>query len=235
MKKLMVVSMSMILGLSAGHALAFGLPKIPGAGALGAVTGGGTAVDVDGFMAKAALTNQLFKESRTQLALMMGDKTQVAELQALLDTLKNTSDPKEREALLQKIQVVNEQVLAAGKADQDAVAARLAAASDESKAKAKAAAANFALAALQATELAPAGQSALTSLTSNPVQAAKLATKIGSIKALISDITGIVGNSTMALTELPSIMSKAKIPVAMPKSAAEAPVSAGDLLTQSSK
>lgn len=231
MKKILtVIATSTVFALAAGQAQAFGLPKIPGAGALGAVTGGGTAVDVDGFMAKAALTNQLFKESRTQLALMMGDKAQVAELQALLDTLKNTSDPKEREALLQKIQVVNEQVLAAGKADQDAVAARLAAASDESKAKAKAAAANFALAALQATELAPAGQSALTSLTSNPVQAAKLATKIGSIKALITDITGIVGNSTMALTELPSIMSKAKIKVEMPKSAASKPEEASSLL-----
>ena len=124
MKKILtVIATSTVFALAAGQAQAFGLPKIPGAGALGAVTGGGTAVDVDGFMAKAALTNQLFKESRTQLALMMGDKAQVAELQALLDTLKNTSDPKEREALLQKIQVVNEQVLAAGKADQDAVAA----------------------------------------------------------------------------------------------------------------
>jgi hypothetical protein len=223
MKKYIVLSISMMLGLSASHALAFGLPKIPGAGALSAVTGGGTAVDVDGFMAKAALTNQLFKESRTQLALMMGDKTQVAELQALLDTLKTTSDPKEKDAISQKIQAINEQVMTAGKADQDAVAARLAAASDESKAKAKAAAANFALAALQATELAPAGQSALSSLTSNPVQAAKLATKIGSIKTLIADISGIVGNSTMALTELPSIMSKAKIPVTMPTSAKDAP------------
>ncbi len=230
MKKLMVVSMSMMLGLAASHALAFGLPKIPGAGMLGAVTGGGTAVDVDGFMAKAALTNQLFKDSRAQLASMMGNKEQVAELQALQDTLKNTSDPKEKEALTQKIQTISEEVMAAGKADQDVVAARLAAASDESKAKAKAAAANFALAALQATELAPAGQSALSSLTSNPMQAAKLATKIGSIKTLITDIKGIVGNSTMALTELPSIMSKAKIPVAMPTSAKDAPVSADGLL-----
>lgn len=232
MKKLIVVSMSVMLGLSASHALAFGLPKIPGAGMLGAVTGGGTAVDVDGFMAKAALTNQLFKESRTQLALMMGDKTQIAELQALQATLNTTSDPKEQDAISQKIQAINEQVMTASKADQDAVAARLAAASDESKAKAKAAAANFALAALQATELAPAGQSALSSLTSNPMQAAKLATKIGSIKTLITDIKGIVGNSTMALTELPSIMSKAKIPVAMPKSAAEAPLSADNMLEQ---
>lgn len=230
MKKLMVVSMSMMLGLAASHALAFGLPKIPGAGMLGAVTGGGTAVDVDGFMAKAALTNQLFKDSRAQLASMMGTKEQVAELQALQDTLKNTSDPKEKEALTQKIQTISEEVMAAGKADQDVVAARLAAASDESKAKAKAAAANFALAALQATELAPAGQSALSSLTSNPMQAAKLATKIGSIKTLITDIKGIVGNSTMALTELPSIMSKAKIPVTMPTSAKDAPVSADGLL-----
>lgn len=230
MKKLMVVSMSMMLGLSASHALAFGLPKIPGAGMLGAVTGGGTAVDVDGFIAKAALTNQLFKESRTQLALMMGDKNQVAELQALLDKLKTTSDPKEKDAISLEIQAINEQVMTASKTDQDAVAARLAAASDESKAKAKAAAANFALAALQATELAPAGQSALSSVTSNPMQAAKLVTKIGSIKTLITDIKGIVGNSTMALTELPSIMSKAKIPVAMPTSAKDAPVSAEGLL-----
>jgi len=96
MKKLMVVSMSMMLGLAASHALAFGLPKIPGAGMLGAVTGGGTAVDVDGFMAKAALTNQLFKDSRAQLASMMGNKEQVAELQALQDTLKTPRIPRKR-------------------------------------------------------------------------------------------------------------------------------------------
>lgn len=233
MNTLAKASLSVLLVCMANSASAgFGLSNLKSMAT--AVQGGtadsGGAVDIHGFMEKASVVNQLFMESRTQLALMLADKTMVAELQGKLATLQKTSDPKERKAQLAAINTLSQGALEAANQDQAATAAALASASGESKQKAVNALTNFVIASLRATDLAPAGQSALSSLTANPTQAMSLAGKVSNLKDLVVDVKGIATNSTMALTQIPSIMTKAKIPFTMPTSAATAPVDASNLL-----
>jgi len=233
MNTLVKASLSVLLVCMASSASAgFGLSNLKSmANAIqGDTADSGGAVDINGFMEKASIVNQLFMESRTQLALMLADKTMVAELQGKLDTLQKTSDPKERKAQLATINTLSQSALEAANQDQAATAAALASASSESKQKAVNALTNFVIASLRATDLAPAGQSALSSLTANPTQAMSLAGKVSNLKDLVVDVKGIATNSTMALTKIPSIMTKAKIPFTMPTSATTQPVDASNLL-----
>ena len=211
MKKL-PVAFALILAAStiSTHVTAFGLPKIPGL----PVGGSGTAVDVDGFMTKASETNKLFQDSALTLALAVSDKDKVAELESLQTALAATADPKEKDALVKQISEKSTAALNAASEQQEAAAARISTAKDEQRDKYIKAATNFALGALQATELAPAGQSAIASLQSNPLQA----TKLLGLKRTMSDVTGIVGNSTLALTKVPGIFRAAKIPLTLPTS-----------------
>ncbi|MFO1390611.1 MAG: hypothetical protein U1E94_00080 [Agitococcus sp.] len=211
MKKIALVLLMAAVNFVPTPVLAFGLPKIPGIPILG---GGGAAVDVQGFIDKASATNKLFQESALTLAMAIGDKTKVAELEALKKALDDTTDPKEKDAIVKKISEASNAALTAASEEKEAAAARLAEAKGEQLEKYLGAAKNFALGALQATELVPAGQSALASLQSNPLQA----TKLLGLKRTISDITGIVSNSTLALTKVPSIFAAANIPLTLPSS-----------------
>ena len=211
MKKL-PVAFALILAAStiSTHVAAFGLPKIPGL----PVGSSGTAVDVDGFMTKASETNKLFQDSALTLALAVSDKDKVAELETLQTALAATADPKEKDALVKQISEKSTAALNAASEQQEAAAARISTAKDEQRDKYIKAAANFALGTLQAAELAPAGQSAIASLESNPLQA----TKLLGLKRTMSDVTGIVSNSTLALTKVPGIFRAANIPLTLPTS-----------------
>lgn len=212
MKKVVIALLVTSAALSSTTVLAFGLPKIPGASLL--LGGSGTAVDVEGFMTKAANTNKLFQDSALVLAMAVGDKAKVAELEALQKTLEATTDPKEKEAVIKQIAAASNATLTAASEEKEAAAARLSEAKEEQLAKYVLAAKHFALGALQAAELAPAGQSALASLQSNPLQV----TKLLGLKNTIGDIAGIVKGSSLALTKVPGIFATAKIPLTLPKS-----------------
>ena len=109
---------------------------------------------------------------------------------------------------------LSNEALNAAAEQKEAAAARLNEAKGEQLEKYLSAAKNFALGALQAAELAPAGQSAIASLQSNPLQV----TKLLGLKQTVSDITGIVGSSSLALTKVPSIFMAAQIPLTLPTS-----------------
>jgi hypothetical protein len=210
MKKL-TLALVMTIAIIPSQVLAFGLPKIPGVPILG---GGGAAVDIEGFMNKASATNKLFQESALTLAMAIGDKAKVAELEALKKSLEEATDPKEKDAIVKKMSALSNEALNAAAEQKEAAAARLNEAKGEQLEKYLSAAKNFALGALQAAELAPAGQSAIASLQSNPLQV----TKLLGLKQTVSDITGIVGNSSLALTKVPSIFMAAQIPLTLPTS-----------------
>lgn len=210
MKKL-TLALMMTMAIIPSQVLAFGLPKIPGIPILG---GSGAAVDIEGFMTKASATNNLFQESALTLAMAIGDKAKVAELEALRKSLEETTDPKEKDAIVKKMSALSNEALNAAAEQKEAAAARLNEAKGEQLEKYLSAAKNFALGALQAAELAPAGQSAIASLQSNPLQV----TKLLGLKQTVSDITGIVGSSSLALTKVPSIFMAAQIPLTLPTS-----------------
>lgn len=210
MKKL-TLALTLAVAIIPTQVLAFGLPKIPGIPVLG---GGGAAVDIEGFMTKASVTNKLFQDSALILAMAVGDKAKVAELDALQKSLEVAADPKEKEALVKQIADASTATLNAATEQKEAAALRLSEVQGEQRDKYVSAAKSFALGVLQAAELAPAGQSAIVSLQSNPLQV----TKLLGLKRTVTDITGIAGNSTLALTKVPSIFMAAKIPLVLPTS-----------------
>jgi hypothetical protein len=202
--------------------LAFGLPKIPGVGG-GASTGASQAVDVDGFMVKASETNALFQQSALLLTAFLGDKAKTAELQTKLNAIQAIADPKEKAAQLKAAFTENEAVVKATLDNTAQAAENLNQAQADQRQKIINAAYNFALGVIQAKDLVPNGQSAIASVQSNPMQA----TKLVGLKNTVSDLTGIVGNSTLALTTVPSLFKQAKIDAPMPTSISDKPVPFG--------
>lgn len=229
MKKLVLASMTMAaIGCSAS-ALAFDFSKVTSAVSAVSGSSANNTADLSGFLANAELVNNLFSTSRTQLALMLTDQKTAAELQAKLDSLKNTSDAKERAATQAQINTMSQAVLDAAKKDQDAAVAQLQSASTAKKEKAVAALTNFGLAALKASDLAPQGKAVSSNLMTNPTLLLNSGYNASQFKDLYSNLTGIASNSAFALKDMPKIFLNAKIKVEMPTSSASKPVEIKDL------
>jgi len=220
MKKTTVaLALSAVMGLSVSSmGFAFGLPKIPGIGA--SSNSNAQAVDVEGFMVKASETNAMFQQSALLLTTFLGDKSKVAALDTELKAIEAISDVKERSAKMKALAEQNKAVIEASLSDKAKAQEELGKLQAEQRGRAIAAAFNFALGVMQAKELVPAGQSAITSIQSNPMQA----TKLVGLKNTVSDLTGIVGNTTLALTTVPSLFKAAKIDAPIPTSSSDKPV-----------
>ena len=215
-KTTLVLAFSAVMGVSLSTgSFAFGLPKIPGVGA--SSNSNTQAVDVEGFMVKAAETNAMFQQSALLLTVYLGDKSKVAALDTELKAIQAISDPKERTAKMKQLAEKNKAVTDAVMADQTKAQEELNKLEAEQRKRAINAAFNFALGVIQAKDLVPAGQSAITSVQSNPMQA----TKLLGLKNTVSDLTGIVGNTTLALTTVPSLFKAAKIDAPIPTSSSD--------------
>ena len=215
-KTTLVLAFSAVMGVSLSTgSFAFGLPKIPGVGA--SSNSNTQAVDVEGFMVKAAETNAMFQQSALLLTVYLGDKSKVAALDTELKAIQAISDPKERSAKMKQLAEKNKAVTDAVMADQTKAQEELNKLEAEQRKRAINAAFNFALGVIQAKDLVPAGQSAITSVQSNPMQA----TKLVGLKNTVSDLTGIVGNTTLALTTVPSLFKAAKIDAPIPTSSSD--------------
>lgn len=229
MKILLFASFAVSVLSYSATVMAFDFSKVTSA--VSAVTGSSAnnTVDIQGFLANAELVNSLFSTSRAQLALMLTDQKTASELQAKLDSLKTTSNPKEKAATQAQIDTISQAVLDAAKKDQDAAANQLQNASTAKKEKAVAALTNFGLAALKASDLAPQGKGVSTSIMSNPTMLLNSGYNASQFKSLYSNLTGIASNSTFALKDMPKIFAAAKIKVEMPTSSASKPVEVKDL------
>ena len=215
-KTTLVLAFSAVMGVSLSTgSFAFGLPKIPGVGV--SANSNTQAVDVEGFMVKAAETNAMFQQSALLLTVYLGDKSKVAALDTELKAIQAISDPKERAAKMKQLAEKNKAVTDAVMADQTKAQEELNKLEAEQRKRAINAAFNFALGVIQAKDLVPAGQSAITSVQSNPMQA----TKLVGLKNTVSDLTGIVGNTTLALTTVPSLFKAAKIDAPIPTSSSD--------------
>ena len=218
MKKLAIVlGLSLSAAMFSQASMAFGLPKIPGIGGSASAT---PAVDVDGFMVKASETNMLFQQSALLLTAFLGDKAKTAELQTKLNAIQTIADPKERAAQMNATFSASKLVVEETLNNTTQAAENLNQAQGDQRQKIINAAFNFALGVIQAKDLVPSGQNAIASIQSNPMQAAKL---VG-LKNTVGDLTGIVGNSTLALTTVPSLFKQAKIDAPMPTSVSDKPV-----------
>lgn len=185
-------------------------------------------LDLAGFLKQAQATNAMFTQSRTALATLFAERKDSEELKTKLNSLKTTSDVKEKAAIQKEITKLTDEVLEASKKDEAATLERINALSASQKQLLVNSLTNFAIAGLSARELVVNSKQVSMQLLTNPMNLSNSGMSLMDAKGLLSDVTGIAKNSTMALVEYPQLMKKAGLNFKAPESAAAKPVDISD-------
>ncbi|EXA66531.1 hypothetical protein J504_1473 [Acinetobacter baumannii 348935] len=185
-------------------------------------------LDLAGFLKQAQATNAMFTQSRTALATLFAERKDSEELKTKLNSLKTTSDVKEKAAIQKEITKLTDEVLEASKKDEAATLERINALSASQKQLLVNSLTNFAIAGLSARELVVNSKQVSMQLLTNPMNLSNSGMSLMDAKGLLSDVTGIARNSTMALVEYPQLMKKAGLNFKAPESAAAKPVDISD-------
>ena len=201
--------------ISVGTASAFGLPGL-GVGSSSA------AGDPDEFLKKAQTSEKLIDASAQSMFNAVASKEDQARVEEIQKKMNETSDPKEKNALQRE---VTKTELAAVQERANNEELKKDAANWDAKKKEHVSSAfyNYALGALQAALLVPEGNNIVKSIKSNPVNAAKLATKLDSVTGSVTALGGIAGNSAKVIGALKTLMSAANIQIKLPTTASEKP------------
>lgn len=185
-------------------------------------------LDLAGFLKQAQATNAMFTQSRTALATLFAERKDSEELKTKLNSLKTTSDVKEKAAIQKEITKLTDEVLEASKKDEAATLERINALSASQKQLLVNSLTNFAIAGLSARELVVNSKQVSMQLLTNPMSLSNSGMSLMDAKGLLSDVTGIAKNSTMALVEYPQLMKKAGLNFKAPESALAKPVDISD-------
>ena len=186
---------------------------------------GSSSADPDAFLARAQLAESLIDKSSDSLFKAVASKEEQAKMEELQKKLNETTDNKEKNAL--RHQITESETATIEKNANDKEVQAQAKNWDEKKKKQVASAFfNFSLGALQAALLVPEGTSIAKSIAGNPVNAARLAFKLGSVYDSVKALGGILGNSAKVIGALKTLMSAANIEVKTPASATEKQVEA---------
>lgn len=185
-------------------------------------------LDLAGFLKQAQVTNAMFIQSRTTLATLFAERKDSEELKTKLNSLKTTSDVKEKEAIQKEITKLTNDVLDASKKDEAATLERINALSVSQKQLLVNSLTNFAIAGLSARELVLNSKQVSMQMLSNPRSVSDSGMSFMDAKGLLGDVTGIAKNATMALVEYPQLMKKAGLNFKAPESAAAKPVDISD-------
>ena len=185
-------------------------------------------LDLAGFLKQAQATNAMFTQSRTALATLFAERKDSEELKTKLNSLKTTSDVKEKAAIQKEITKLTDEVLEASKKDEAATLERINALSASQKQLLINSLTNFAIAGLSARELVVNSKQVSMQLLTNPMSLSNSGMSLMDAKGLLSDVTGIAKNSTMALVEYPQLMKKAGLNFKAPESAVAKPVDISD-------
>lgn len=180
-------------------------------------------MDIAGFLKQAQSTNQMFTQSRTALATLFAERKDSEELKTKLNSLKTTSDVKEKEAIQKEITKLTNDVLDASKKDQSATLEKINALNVSQKNLLLDSMTNYVIASLSARELVSNSKDVSMQLLSNPSAISNSGMSLMDAKGLLGDVTGIAKNSTMALVEYPKLMKKAGFDFKAPESAATKP------------
>ncbi len=187
-------------------------------------------LDLAGFLKQAQATNAMFTQSRTALATLFAERKDSEELKTKLNSLKTTSDVKEKAAIQKEITKLTDEVLEASKKDEAATLERINALSASQKQLLVNSLTNFAIAGLSARELVVNSKQVSMQLLTNPMSLSNSGMSLMDAKGLLSDVTGIAKNSTMALVEYPQLMKKAGLNFKAPESAVAKPVDISDFI-----
>lgn len=187
-------------------------------------------LDLAGFLKQAQATNAMFTQSRTALATLFAERKDSEELKTKLNSLKTTSDVKEKAAIQKEITKLTDEVLEASKKDEAATLERINALSASQKQLLVNSLTNFAIAGLSARELVVNSKQVSMQLLTNPMSLSNSGMSLMDAKGLLSNVTGIAKNSTMALVEYPQLMKKAGLNFKAPESAVAKPVDISDFI-----
>lgn len=175
-------------------------------------------MDLAGFLKQAQATNQMFTQSRTSLATLFAERKDAEELKTKLNSLKTTSNVKEKEAIQKEITQLTNNVLTASKKDQEATLEKINSLNVSQKQQLIKSMTNFALAGLSARELVANSKGVSMQMLSNPTALTSSGMSLMDAQGLFSDVTGIAKNSTMALVEYPQLLKKAGVNFTVPTS-----------------
>jgi hypothetical protein len=198
-KHSITAAIAIAAALAAPHAMAQfgGLSKLVGGGSSST-----SSIDPDAFLASAKTAEKLMINSVTLLSQSLASKEKAAGLKAERAAASAITDPAERQAKLLEVQ--KNELAAANEATGSAKIEDQIKGMDASrKADLASAAFNFALAFLQDKALMEQSSSLISSISSNPMQLAKL----GSIKDVGSSLANQVSAASSIVGKMPKIFS----------------------------
>lgn len=189
---------------------AFGLPKIPGVPAAG---GGAGTADVDAFLAQGAGATRLFMDAQTGLALALANKEERAKIKSEYAVVQQGLDAKDKKAGdSQKEFMKTSDALLNEKLASATTEAELKSLSADQKKEVGKSLANLGLAVLLQKQQIETGTQMVSSISSNPMMAAKAL----AVKDSLGTLGGNVSMGAAYLGKLPSLFKSVGISVAMP-------------------
>lgn len=228
MKQGILVFTMIVATSSAGtsYGFGFGVPSLPGVGAVTGAGGGGlSGGSVDQFIAASKASNTLINKSRVNLALALSTqeerakiKDQQAQIQKGLDSNDKTAVEQNREFMTSLDATIKQ------KANDDQATQQLKSlTADQSQAVAKSLA-NLGLGLLMQKDQITAGKSMITGISSNPTLISKLPDVKDAVSTMGDNISGTAGY----IGTLPKLFQSAGIKVAMPTDTTSTPVEVSD-------
>lgn len=191
---------------------AFGLPKVPGVP--GAGGGGAGAADVDTFLAQGMLATELFVKAQTALALALASKEQRSQIKAEYSAMTQISNPQDKNAAAVAL-LKSSDALLAEKLSSATTEAELTSLSAEQKAEAAKSVAMLGLAVLMQKQQVETGTKLSASISSNPMQLAK----VGAIKDSIGSMASNVKMGATYIAKFPALFKSIGVSVVLPTDA----------------
>lgn len=220
---LLVLAFALALTPGCGHLPGSGSPAgsalsaVPGAG--GGSTGDAGA-DIKLFLSDAKMAEELMQGSVDNLIHVVATSKETKKLDDELKAANAIADPKEKKAKVREA-YQHRTEFAQSKIDSDEKRTKLSNLDSKKKKALGNALFNLALVGLKDKDLVSRGQGLVGSVSSNPVNAAKMALQIGDMKDAISSLGTQAENIGSLTTQVVSLAKVNKVEPAMPKSSSE--------------
>jgi hypothetical protein len=183
-----------------GSAHAFGLGSLTGGGK--SDSSNSSSLTAESFIDAGKKAEMLMIKSLSYMHSALASKEEIAKVEALQKKADETTDTKEKEAILQEIQKTEAAAVHKAVSDKKAVD-KIKQLDTEKKEKLAGSSYNFMLALLKDKKLIADSKSLISSLSSNPMNLSK----VGGIKDVVSSLSSQVSISGQLASSLPKVYS----------------------------
>lgn len=219
MKKIAVVAMCLTMSVS-GSLVYGGMFDSIKSAATGGGSGGVAKTDIDSYFTLSQKADDLQQGSIDALSKILLNKEDVAKIERSMEAAKAITDPKEREAAINKVKE-DSQAACEKAANEKESQKKLAALSDDQKKQAGGAISNLFLAVLNNKTAVDVAKNIAQKAQSNPVSVASFSSEMPKIKDGATNLPGKIEKTYTLATQLVKIAKDNKIEVPMPKSASD--------------